>query len=118
MKTIILGTAPTFFTGVRQKTNNHCFVACVASALLDEGYDKLQDLIVDGLPSGLGKDTPDKSGVLKAFADVGAVVKGSERWPRREGSLNLAVSVNRVLMPAHHAKMFLVSSKNVVRLVL
>jgi len=66
MKTIILGTAPTFFTGVRQKTNNHCFVACVASALLDEGYDKLQDLIVDGLPSGLGKDTPDKSGVLKA----------------------------------------------------
>ena len=47
MKTITLGTAVTFFTAVRQKTDNHCFVACVASALLDEGYDKLQDLIVD-----------------------------------------------------------------------
>jgi len=115
MKTIILGTAPTFFTGVRQKTNNHCFVACVASALLDEGYDKLQDLIVDGLPSGLGKDTPDKSGVLKAFADVEAVLKGSVRWPRREGLLNLAVSVKRELMPAHDAKKFLMSSRDMAR---
>src|SRR5438128_8808122 len=106
MKTIILGTAPTFFTGIRQKTNNHCFVACVASALLDEGYDKLLDLIVDGLPSGLGKDSPDRSGVPKELTDVEAVLTGSVRWPRRHNSLNLAVSVKRELMAAYDAKKF------------
>ncbi len=118
MKTITLGTAVTFFTAVRQKTDNHCFVACVASALLDEGYDKLQDLIVDRLPSGLGKESPDRSGVLKAFADVGAVLKGSVRWPQRHGSSNFAVSVKRELMPAHDAKKFLMSSRDMARWIL
>ena len=115
MKTITLGTAPTFFTAVRQKTNDHCFVACIASALLDEGYDKLQELIVDGFPSGLGKDSPDKSGVPKEFTDVEAVLKGSVRWPRRHGSLNLAVSVKRELMAAHDAQNFLMSSRDMAR---
>src|SRR5213076_1642503 len=115
MKTIILGTAPTFFTGVRQKTNNHCFVACVASAFLDEGYDKLQDLIVDGLPSGLGKDSPDISGAPKELTDMEAVLKGSVRWPQRHGSLNFAVSVKQELMAAHHAKKLLMSSRDMAR---
>jgi hypothetical protein len=118
MKTITLGTAPTFFTAVRQKTNDHCLVACIASALLDEGYDKLQELIVDGFPSGLGKDSPDKSGVPKQFTDVEAVLKGSVRWPRRHGSLNLAVSVKRELMAAHDAKNFLMSSRDMARWIL
>src|SRR5438034_11771642 len=115
MKTITLGTAPTFFTAVRQKANDHCFVACIASALLDEGYDKLQELIVNGFPSGLGKDSPDKSDVPKQFTGVEAVLKGSVRWPRRHGPLNLAVSVKRVLMAAHDAQNFLMSSRDMAR---
>src|SRR5437867_13398404 len=115
MKTITLGTAPTFFTAVRQKANDHCFVACIASALLDEGYDKLQELIVNGFPSGLGKDSPDKSDVPKQFTDVEAVVKGSVRWPRRHGSLNLAVPVKRVLVAAHVAQILLLISRELAR---
>jgi hypothetical protein len=113
MKTITLETELTFMaairlTGVRQKTGNHCFVACVASALLDGGCDKLQELIVDGFSSGLGKDSPDKSGVPKEFTDVEAVLKG----------LNLAVSVTRDLRPAQEAKSFLMSSRDMARWIL
>ena len=118
MKTITLATAPTFFTAVRQKTVNHCFVACVVSALLDEGYDRLQDLIVDGLPSGPGKGSPDRSGAPKDLTDVEAVLKGSVRWPRRHDSLNLPVSVKRELMAAHDAKKFLMSSRDIARWIL
>jgi hypothetical protein len=97
---------------------NHCFVACVVSALLDEGYDRLQDLIVDGLPSGSGKGSPDRSGVPKELTDVEAVLRGSVRWPRRHDSLNLPVSVKRELMAVHDAKKFLMSSRDMARWIL
>jgi hypothetical protein len=107
MKTITLGTELTFMAAtrlmaIRQKTGNHCFVACVASALLDEGYDKLQDLIVDKFQTELRKDSPDKSGAPKEFTDVEAVLKG----------LNLAVSVTRDLRPAQEAKHFLMDNRH------
>src|SRR4029453_853430 len=89
MKTITLATAPTFFTAVREKNVNHCFFACVVSALLDEGYDRLQDLIVDGLPSGSGKGSPDRSGVPKELTDGEAVLRGSVRWPARQHCVRL-----------------------------
>jgi hypothetical protein len=113
MKTITLGTELTFMaatrlTAVRQKTGNHCFVACVASALLDEGYAKLQDLIVDRFQVELRRDSPDKSGVPKEFTDVEAVLKG----------LNLAVSVTRDLRPAHEAKSFLMDNRHMASRIL
>src|SRR5213080_2232806 len=76
MKTIILGTAPTFFTGIRQKTPDYCFVACVASALLDEGYDKLQDLIVDRFSDQLKQPSTEKTGVPGKWEDNQRIFEG------------------------------------------
>ena len=117
MRTVTLGvpgssTDRSFFvapdamiTAMRQKTANYCFVACVASALLDEGYNKLQDLIVDRFPSELGKDS-EKPGVPKQWTDVQAVIKG----------LNLAVSVTRDHQNAPaEARNFLVMNKHRAR---
>jgi hypothetical protein len=46
---------------VRQKNPDYCFVACLASALLDEGYDKLQDLIIERFPNELMQSPPQRS---------------------------------------------------------
>jgi hypothetical protein len=92
-------------TPIRQKTGNYCFVACVASALLDEGYDKLQDLIVDRFPTELRKESPDNSGIPEEFTDVEAVITG----------LNLAVSVTRWVLAPHDARGFLLENKHMAR---
>jgi hypothetical protein len=59
-----------------QKTPDYCFVACLASALLDEGYDKLQELIVDRFPGELKAPPPAKIGVPPNWADNPKIIKG------------------------------------------
>lgn len=90
---------------IRQKTGNYCFVACVASALLDEGYDKLQDLIVDRFPNELRKNSPDKSGIPERWEDLQKVFE----------RLTLAASVRRESKPTHEARSFLTSNKHMAR---
>jgi hypothetical protein len=77
---------------IRQKSPDYCFVACVASALLDEGYAKLQDLIVARFPDQLQKPPPAKIGIppewLHAetvFKELGLAVKANfHQWPVQE----------------------------------
>ena len=86
-------------TSVRQKTPDYCFVACIASALLDEGHDKLQDLIVERFPKEL-KHSPSFVGKLFArFRRRGLPARkiGVPTWPGTETvikKLGLAVSVS------------------------
>jgi hypothetical protein len=52
---------------IKQKTGDYCFVAYIASALLDEGYDKLQELIVERFPTELQSK---KRGVTDGFKEM------------------------------------------------
>jgi ABC-type bacteriocin/lantibiotic exporter with double-glycine peptidase domain len=61
---------------VLQKTPDYCFVACLASALLDEGCDKLQDLIVNHFPDELKRSPPQKIGVPSNWQDNEKIFKG------------------------------------------
>ena len=88
--------------GVQQKDGNHCFVACVASALLDGGTNTSQESIVEKFPVELQKDSSDKSGVPKNWSAVETVITG----------LGLAKSVERKQVLAADAKVFLTGNKN------
>jgi hypothetical protein len=90
---------------VPAKTGDYCFVACVASALLeDNGYAKLQDLIVDRFPAELRKGTP-QAGVPTNWDDLEAVIRG----------LNLAASAERKDVSADDAKDILLKNKHMAR---
>ena len=77
---------------IRQKTPDYCFVACVASALLDNGYDKLQDLIVQRFATELLPPRAQKIGVPpdwaaneKIFKELGLATKPSfQRIPVKD----------------------------------
>jgi hypothetical protein len=90
---------------VHQKTPDYCFVACVASARLDEGYDKLQDLIVDRFPNELKQRPPGKIGVPATWSDSERVIK----------ELGLAVTVNFHQWPVQQAIDFLRKEKHMAR---
>jgi hypothetical protein len=80
---------------VKQSTGNNCFVACAASALLDEGdsklkaligaepigkfldtnCEKLQQLIIDTFPDKLQKGSG-KEGAPRTVEDMESVLKG------------------------------------------
>jgi hypothetical protein len=73
--------------------------------LLDEGYDKLQDLIVDRFANELQKNSPAKSGIPEKGEDLQKVFVG----------LRLATSVTRDRKPTNEAKSFLISNKHMAR---
>jgi hypothetical protein len=88
---------------VKQKTANYCFVACVASMLLDQGDnekpDDLQDSIVTQFPTDLRKNHPEKSGSPpeRDFGSVIRVVTG----------LGLATTASWVMPPFAEMTTFL-----------
>jgi hypothetical protein len=90
---------------VRQKTPDYCFVACLASALLDEGYDKLQDLIVERFPNELKQPPPQKVGVPATWPDSERVIK----------QLGLAVTVTFQQQSVQDAINFLKSNKHMAK---
>jgi hypothetical protein len=104
---------------VRQKTPDYCFVACLASALLDESYDKLQDLIVERFPRELKHSATffdklfawlqppraQKIGVPATWPDSQRVVK----------KLGLAVSVSFYRPPVQEAIDFLRREKHMAQ---
>ena len=90
---------------VRQKTPDYCFVACVASTLLDEGYDKLQDLLVDRFPNELKQPPPQKIGVPPTWLDSERVIK----------QLGLAVTVTFQQRSVQDAINFLKSNKHMTK---
>src|SRR5438876_589107 len=90
---------------IRQKTPDYCFVACLASALLDEGYDKLQDLIVERFPNELKQAAPQKVGVPATWSDSEKVMK----------QLGLAVIANFHKWPVQDAISFLKSNKHMAK---
>jgi hypothetical protein len=89
---------------IRQKTPDYCFVACVASALLDEGYNKLQDLIVERFAAELKEPAVKKTGV--------------PTWPGTEKILKelaLAVKVHFDQRPIEDAIKFLKSERKMAQ---
>jgi hypothetical protein len=104
---------------MEQKTGDYCFVACVASALLDEGneklledigykreehdenYNRLQDLIVSKFPQELQRDGSNP-GIPKKHDDVKKVLVG----------LKLATSVEWKQISANEAKKYLLNNKH------
>jgi hypothetical protein len=66
---------------------------------------KLQDLIVDMFPSELQKNSPDKRGVPKDWADAEAVIK----------HLKLATSVERKELKKQDARSFLLQNMQLAR---
>jgi hypothetical protein len=98
-------TVRTNMTPIHQKTPDYCFVACVASALLDEGYDKLQDLIVERFPNELKQPSPQKVGVPATWSNSERVIK----------QLGLAVTANFHKWPVEEAINFLKANKHMAK---
>jgi len=93
---------------VKQETPNYCFVACVASMLLDQGTardaERLQQEIVAQFPTELRKHHPEKSGSPPEddFDSVNRVVTG----------LGLASRASWDMLAFDHATSFLKENRD------